>query len=97
MIDCNRFVEIVLQKIKTLPSGEGFEIATYKGDRKITLIKNADASYLLIEDGFIKQRYANIAPDKLKKLLKTLQKREFPRSNKLRWTNIGGDNDDRLP
>ena len=43
---------------------------------------------MVIEDGYFKDRFL-IKPDKLKKLLKTLLKREFPRSKKIRLYVMG--------
>lgn len=60
------------------------EIKTYKGDRRIIITKNWDDDYSVQEDGFVLVHYDHLTIDELRKLLKTLQKREFPRSNKLR-------------
>jgi len=43
---------------------------------------------LVIEDGYFKDRFL-IKSDKLKKLLKTLLKKEFPRSKKIRLYVMG--------
>lgn len=47
------------------------------------IAKLAEDDLLVVEDGFFKERF-RVKPDKIKKLLKTLMKKEFPRSRKIR-------------
>lgn len=84
MINCDGFIDTVRQKLKTTAYGKSLEIRTYKGDRRIIITKNWDDDYSVQEDGFVLAHYDHLTIDELRKLLKTLQKREFPRSNKLR-------------
>ena len=47
------------------------------------IAKLAEDNLLVIENGFFKERF-QVKPEKLRKLLKTLVKKEFPRSRKIR-------------
>lgn len=82
MIDISNFIDITLTKLKSLEIGQGISLLTFKKDRKITIIKNNN-SFSLYEDGFSREIFLNLDNKNLKKLLKTLGRKEFPRSNKL--------------
>ncbi len=84
MINCDDFTAFVLKYLKNYQIGQGLEVLTYKGDRSVAIYRTAPDSYLVVEKGFVQAQYADLALDKLKKLLKTLERREFPRSHKLR-------------
>lgn len=88
MINCDDFVTAVLRQMKNSLPGQGLEVLTFKGDRSITIIKTAADTYLVEEKGFTAAQYPALSLEKLKKVLKTLEKREFPRSNKLRTRKI---------
>ncbi|MCI9304479.1 MAG: hypothetical protein HFJ13_10250 [Clostridium sp.] len=60
------------------------DIRTYKRDRSI-IIEKLENGYNLYEDGFEKKEFKNLSQIELKKLLKVLQKKEFPRSNIVRF------------
>ena len=88
MINCDDFVAAALRQMKSAQPGQGLEVLTFKGDRSITIVKTAQDTYLVTEKGFVEAQYPDLSPEKLKKVLKTLEKREFPRSNKLRTRKI---------
>lgn len=90
MIDISNFIDITLIKLKSLEIGQGLSLLTFKKDRKITIIKN-DNCFSLYEDGFYKENFFNLDYKNLKKLLKTLGRKEFPRSNKLHVEIIDND------
>ncbi|MEN8190795.1 MAG: hypothetical protein ABFS19_13190 [Thermodesulfobacteriota bacterium] len=73
-----RTVEIRLARLQV---GQGLLIQPYKKDRSVWIIKREE-QLEIIEDGFKRDRFL-IAPSRLKKSLKTLMRREFPRSHKL--------------
>lgn len=60
------------------------DIRTYKRDRSI-IIEKLENGYNLYEDGFEKKEFKNLSQIELKKLLRVLQKKEFPRSNIVRF------------
>ena len=83
MIDKTRIVDTVCERMKNLPISHCLDLRTYKRNRSVVIAKLAEDDLLVIEDGFFKERF-RIKTDKLRKLLKTLVKKEFPRSRKIR-------------
>ncbi|ELP5188742.1 hypothetical protein R1Z15_002803, partial [Clostridium perfringens] len=51
--------------------------------RKV-IIEKLENTFNVYEDGYEKREFLNISKEELKKLLRTIEKIEFPRSNKLR-------------
>ncbi|MDY6950770.1 MAG: hypothetical protein SWE60_04600 [Thermodesulfobacteriota bacterium] len=83
MIDKTRLVDTVCERLKTLPISHCLDLRTYKRNRSVVIAKVAEDELLVVEKGFFKERF-RVKPQKLKKLLKTLMKKEFPRSRKIR-------------
>lgn len=88
MIDKTNIIETVFQKLKGLPEGHYLDLRTYKRDRSVVIVKRQDDRCLVVEEGFYKKRY-EVKRGRLRKLLKTLLKKEFPRSNKIRLYIMG--------
>ena len=61
----------------------GIELLSYKRNRSVAIICQHDGDYLVREKGYEEQEVA-ADRDQLPRLLKTLIKREFPRSRKVR-------------
>lgn len=76
-------VQQVLRQLQKMDVDETIELLTWKRDRSLVLIKQNGNEILVYERGFAEQEY-QVTAEKLKKLLKTLLKREFPRSHKIR-------------
>lgn len=85
MVDIKTIIPVVLKKIDAIAIGGRIELKTYKRDRGITIIKSAADQLKIIEDGF-ERNESTIPAAKLKKTLRSLLKKEFPRSNKVRLT-----------
>jgi len=83
MIDKTKLVDTVCERLKTLPVSHCLDLRTYKRNRSVMIAKVADDDLLVVESGFFKEQF-RVTPQKLKKLLKTLMKKEFPRSRKIR-------------
>ena len=83
MIDKTRIIDAVCERLKTLPVSHCLDLRTYKRNRSVMIAKLAEDNLLVIENGFFKERF-QVKPEKLRKLLKTLVKKEFPRSRKIR-------------
>ena len=83
MIDLNNAISIVRQKLEKLEVGGVIELQTYKRDRGATIIKIEDGSVRIIERGY-ENREFQIPESRLKKVLKIILKKEFPRSKKVR-------------
>ena len=88
MLDKSSVIRVVLERLKKLPVGHYLDLRTYKRDRSVLIVKRGDEDILVVEDGFYKDSFTvNIT--KLKGLLKSLLKKEFPRSNKVRLYTMG--------
>ena len=88
MIDKTRIIDSVLEKLKKLPVSHYMDLRTYKRNRSLIIAKMSEGDLLVIENGYFKERF-RIKPEKLKRLLSTLVKREFPRSHKIRLYVMG--------
>jgi hypothetical protein len=82
MIDIKTVISTVQKRLERGSVGIGIELKTYKRDRGITIVKVTDDHLLIREDGFVKNEF-EIPVEKLKKTLRSLLKKEFPRSKKV--------------
>ncbi|WP_320006208.1 hypothetical protein [Maridesulfovibrio sp.] len=89
MIDKASALETVLLKLKKVPVGLGLDMRTYKRDRSVLILRTGEDTYVVIEDGFEQARFDENSKS-LKKVLKRLLKKEFPRSNKIRVYDVDG-------
>lgn len=87
MLDIANVVPNTLTRLKKLTPGSGLELLTYKRDRSVHIVKNNDNAFTITESGFQENTFSSDLKG-MKKLLKTLLKREFPRSNKVRMQEI---------
>jgi len=83
MIDKTQIVDSVCERLKTLPICHCLDLRTYKRNRSVMIVKLAEDDLLVVEKGFFKEQF-RVEPKKLRKVLKTLLKKEFPRSRKIR-------------
>ncbi len=83
MIDKTKIIDTVCERLQKLPVGHYLDLRTYKRNRSVVIAKTDEEDLLVIENGYFKERF-RVKPEKLKKLLKTLLKKEFPRSRKIR-------------
>jgi len=93
MIDKDKIIGTVVEKLKKLPVEHYLDLRTYKRNRSLVIVKKSEDDFLIIEDGYFQERY-NLQFDKLKKTLKTLLKKEFPRSHKIRLYVMGKFNEE---
>lgn len=88
MIDKTNIISTVEERLSSIPVGHCIDIRTYKRNRSVLFIKKGRDKIRIIEDGFYQEEF-EINFNKLRKALKTLLKKEFPRSNKIRLYNMG--------
>jgi hypothetical protein len=88
MIDKTRIIDTVSERLKKLPEGYYLDLRTYKRNRSVIIAKVDEDELLVIENGYFKERFC-IRPEKLRRLLKTLLNKEFPRSRKIRLYVMG--------
>lgn len=84
-VDSGRLLYEILTRLDKLESGQAILLQPFKKDRSICIILSGD-SFHIIEQGFAKNEFM-VEAKKIRKLLKTLCKREFPRSKKV-WLRI---------
>lgn len=83
LINIQSAIKQVKQLVNKLDPPQGVEILSYKRNRGITIIKIDDETLSVQERGYEDNTY-QVSMGGLVKLLKTISKREFPRSRKVR-------------
>jgi len=73
----------VLRALARMEPPQGIELMSYKRNRTIAVVCRQDGGYLVRERGYVEQEM-EVAEEGLSRLLKTLIRREFPRSRKVR-------------
>ena len=88
MIDKATALESVLRKLKKLPVGHCIDLRTYKRNRSLLILHINDGEFIIYEEGYETNTH-EIKLSGMRKILKMLFKREFPRSNKIRMYELG--------
>ena len=83
LINIDSAIKRAIQKLKKLSPPEGVEILTYKRNRGVSILKIDNDLLSVRERGYEENEYS-VSFDALPKLLKSISKREFPRSRKVR-------------
>ncbi len=83
LINIQSAIKRVQQVVRKLDPQQGVEILTYKRNRGITIIKIDDETLSIQERGYEENTF-QVDIDDLAKQLKSIVKREFPRSRKVR-------------
>ena len=87
MINNTDMINVVMYTLKSINVNDKVSFKTFKKDRKVEIVK-LSKTYNIIEDGFEKKKFLEIEYKEVKKILKELQKKEFPRSNKILYKII---------
>ncbi|MGL5414557.1 MAG: hypothetical protein ACRDAU_02730 [Clostridium sp.] len=90
MVDLSNFIDFTFIKLRRLGVDHGVSILTFKKDRKVSVMKRKD-SYDVIENGFFKETFKNLNEREVRRLLKSMIKKEFPRSNRLHLVVVRSD------
>ena len=88
MIDKATAIPVIMNKLKKLPIGHAIDLRTYKRNRSVVIARIGKDSFDVVEKGFHDDRF-QLPLSKIKKLLKNLMKKEFPRSTKIRCYDLG--------
>lgn len=83
LINIQSAIKRVQQIVRRLDPPHGVEMLTYKRNRGVTLIKIDDETVSIQERGYEEQTLL-VEISELGKVLKTIAKKEFPRSRKVR-------------
>ncbi len=83
LINIDNALHEVKRKLKKCEIKGGLELMSYKRNRTVAIVKEEDGRFTVLENGYEKaeQRFVE---DELIKKLKSIIKREFPRSRKIR-------------
>ena len=84
-VDRGRLLHETLARLARLEEGEGLLLQPFKKDRAICVILQK-GMYQVLERGFVKKEFI-VEMKKIRKLLKNLCRKEFPRSNKV-WLTL---------
>lgn len=88
MIDKVTAVPVVLERLASLPEGHALDLRSYKRDRSVVMVRMGPDRFEVLEDGFGVERFQSDFKG-MRRILKTVLKREFPRSTKLRLYVLG--------
>lgn len=88
MIDKTTIQKTLIQRLEKLPQGHAVEIVTYKRNRGAVFVRHKEG-FMIIEHGYNEERFEDVPLSRVEKMLKTLLKREFPRSTKIRLYTLG--------
>ncbi len=89
MIDKATALRTLPRKLAALPLGHALDLRTYKRNRSVVFARQGDDAYLVIENGYEQRRFEAVPASGLRRLLKALLAREFPRSTKIRLYDLG--------
>ena len=84
-VDIGRLLHETLARLDSLEVGEGIVLQPFKKDRLIVVIQQ-EGGYQVVERGFVDRDFV-VEAKTLRKLLKTLYRKEFPRSHKV-WLSV---------
>ena len=90
LIPIENVVLTVSRTLRTDADLRGIQILSYKRNRHITILRSDEAEYLVEEHGYVVET-REVAAAQLTKHLKSIFKREFPRSRKLRIVKLFND------
>ena len=88
MLDVSTLIPSIQARLDKLPVGHALDLRTYKRNRNVIIRKQDQDSFLFLENGFYQDRMT-VPGDKVKKTLKKMLKKEFPRSRKVRVYDLG--------
>lgn len=88
MIDKATAIPTILTRLKKLPIGHAIDLRTYKRNRSVAIARVGEDEFDVVQKGFHEDRFL-VPLSKMKKLLKNLLKKEFPRSTKMRLYDLG--------
>ncbi len=84
MNDKATIIPAVMDRLERLQPGQCLDMRTYKRNRSVVVACTDPGVFLVMERGFHEETWQDLDAKEVKRLLKTLLKREFPRSHKIR-------------
>jgi hypothetical protein len=95
MIHINGLIPTLEKKLAGLPEGHSLDVRTFKRDRQVIVTKLPGDRLRVIENGFERKRFETDL-NGLRRLMKTLTRRDFPRSSRLRLYTLNPTETDSL-
>ena len=92
LVNIEQIVKKALQSLSKLEPPQGVELLSYKRNRGVFLLLEPNHTVVVRERGYLEEESA-VPLAELEKLLKTIVKREFPRSRKVRMYQLAGPED----
>lgn len=92
LVNVETAISKTIDHLKKSDVGQGMEILSYKRNRFVSIIKQGEDQFHVIEKGY-KENQFKAETEELQKLLKSICKLEFPRSRKLRLYKIEDERD----
>ena len=89
MLDKSSALSTILDRLDKLPLDHCLEIRTYKRNRRVLFHRAGEKAWNVLQDGFAKDLFEDVATEKMRKLLQNLLRKEFPRSTKIRLYALG--------
>ena len=89
LVNIDSVIRTLVQKLKKLSPPQGIELLSYKRNRSVTVLWQKDGLLTVRERGYHEENFL-VERSALQKLIKSLIKREFPRSRKLRLYQVAG-------
>ena len=87
MVDISSAANTVIRRLAGVSEGSGIRMLTFKKDRSVTIIRIDAGTFRVIEQGFENREFV-VEEKRLRKTVKNLLKREFPRSRKVRLSKV---------
>jgi len=87
LINIDNISKQARQRLKKLAPPAGLEILTYKRNRGLSILKQEDGTLEVRERGY-EENHFTVTMEELPKLIKSIAKREFPRSRKVRFYQL---------
>lgn len=89
LINIDTAIKRLPEMLSRISPPQGLEILTYKRNRGISILMLASGNLAVRERGYAENEW-EVGPEDLQKLLKSIAKREFPRSRKVRIYQLSG-------
>lgn len=87
MISIADFIDVALYTLKKININDSVNFKSFKKDRQVEIKKLDSDLFEVKEAGFEKRIFKDLDTKELKRTLKYLRKKEFPKSNSL-WYKI---------
>lgn len=84
MNDKTTIIPTIMERLSKLETGQCLDMRTFKRNRSVAIVCTGEDAFTVVERGFHEESWQGLNAEKIKRLLKTLLKREFPRSHKIR-------------